>query len=460
MDANNMKKLSQSLSAKQMADILEAGSSKDRDMEPPKRQGSPTKTTMVMARQNPVDLKRFRPPLGRSKAVPKPVREVTAPVVRTEAGKPKRPAVKKGSPFYVPSSLDFEDLQPGGKKDKRMKGLSGAQKKWYRRALLEGKSPECALLAAKDRGGKTIPVTKASKRELSDESRSATAQTSKFPRTEKGGAESRRPAPQLRHPKEDIAEQVEGIEMCVLRAEYPEVLLTKGEMEVIEKHIIEQIIKGWRDKIRLDYFKHGPGYINTKAADATTAEWLRQAIWGANIKLGMNLKVAVGNEIPRSKLVTMFFPKSEGITKEDILKGIKSSNDLDTERWQVAKEELVEGKGKTLKVLIDEHQQRKLVALKHTIRFLFYTIKVHGARSKTATDEDEGNTPKEGPIADFIPPEKPAKEPEGEAMVTEEEQPEEVLSLREEDELLDEKDEEGDPARPAGTDIESGPVAE
>ena len=72
--------------------------------------------------------------------------------------------------------------------------------------------------------------------------------------------------------------------------------------------------------------------MTVTVANRSTAEWLRKTIWSANAKLGKNLKVVEGDEIPKAKLITMFLPKAEKLSKEDILKAITASNDLDTEQ--------------------------------------------------------------------------------------------------------------------------------
>lgn len=54
--------------------------------------------------------------------------------------------------IYVPTSADFEDEKLGGRKDKNLRQLSGAQTKWYHRALFGGDTPEIALTKARHRG--------------------------------------------------------------------------------------------------------------------------------------------------------------------------------------------------------------------------------------------------------------------------------------------------------------------
>lgn len=411
MDSINLnKELKQSLTANELANILEAGCSKDQGAVPKYRKGSPAKTGTQkpgLVRQDPTDLKKFRPPLGRTGAATSP-----APKSGNKKDKNRNFAkAEKGSPFYVPTSADFEDDKPGGRKDKNLRQLSGAQMKWYRRALLEGETPEAALAKAKHRGSsQAAPKVKdAGKRELSEDSKSTEARPYKFSRTMEGSTELRKPVhkPQQK-PQHETAEGSFG--MAILDANYPSKLMEEEEMKEVESFLIKKVVEGWTSKIRIHNLKLGPGYITLRVEDSQTAAWLRQAIWAGNTALKKNLKVVEGTEVPQARLITMFLPRAEDMSREDILKAIKSSNELDTERWQVisdapAKDKEGKDVGKTLKALIDEHQQKKLADAKHVIHFLFSSVNVYGARSAQTTTST-GPKPEEGlsqsPTADPV----------------------------------------------------------
>lgn len=416
MDSKNINKaLKQGVTATQLADILEAGSSSNEGVIPKQRQGSPTKTSSQgtaksgnarsqMARLDPRDLKNFRPPLGRS------VANTTTPQTGKREGKTRYPKAEKGSPYYVPTSADFGDDLPGGKKDKNLRQLSGAQTKWYRRALLEGDNPETALLKAKQRGHtqatqkEAAPKTDAGKRGLSTDSQSPDIQPSKYSKTSTGSTELRKPVHKPhKPPRHEPAEGSFG--MAILDSHYPSSLMTEAEMRDVESFLIGKVIEGWTTKIRIHNLKLGPGYINLTVEDSQTATWLRQMVWSMNITLKKNLKVVEGAEIPQARLITMFLPRAGKMTRENILKAIRSSNDLETDRWQVVSDDTTKDKegreiGKTLKALIDEDQQKKLADMKHVIHFIFGQVSVYGARSATPkgqnTHTSTGLAPKEG----------------------------------------------------------------
>lgn len=171
--------------------------------------------------------------------------------------------------------------------------------------------------------------------------------------------------------------------MAILDAHYPSELLKEEQMRKVEGFLIDKIVEGWSCKIRINNLKLGPGYITLNSEDSPTAAWLKQAVWAANTTLKINLKVVEEPNLPQAKLITMFLPKTEKMPREKILQAIKSSNDLDTERWQVISDAKgKEGKtvGRTLKSLIDENQQEKLSGIKNVIHFIFGPVDVYGQR--------------------------------------------------------------------------------
>lgn len=422
MDSKTLnKQLKQGLTASELADTLEAGCSTNQGAVPKTKKVSPSKPGPLgptMIRQNPAEMRKFRPPLGRTGAV-------VPPAPRDgdrKAGTRNFAKAEKGSPYYIPTSADFADDEPGGKRDRNLRHLSGAQQKWYRRALLEGDTPDVAINKAKPRGnaqakprantqakprGNTQAAPKGKdtgKRGLSEDSLRTEAQPSKFSRTMKGGAELRKPGPKPhRQPRQETAEG--GIGMAILDAKYPSKLMSESEMRKVEDFLIGKVVEGWTSKIRIHNLKLGPGYITLKAEDSQTAAWLRQAIWAGNTSLKLDLKVVEGSEIPVTRLITMFLPRAEKMTRKDILSAIKNSNDLETERWLVMSDDIAKDKegrevGRTLKALVDEHQQKKLADMKNVVHFIFGTVDVYGARSARAEAQaptSTGPTPTEGP---------------------------------------------------------------
>ena len=154
--------------------------------------------------------------------------------------------------------------------------------------------------------------------------------------------------------------------------------------------------------------------------------------------------MAEGDEIPRPTLITIFLPKADRLSKEDILKAIKASNDLETERWSIVREETAEGRGKTLKILIDDQQREKIAGTGYCIRFLYYQVKVYGARKPPPKNTtSKGNPPTEdtagaGTQATRDEEAMEGGPPEGEEDSEADVQIEELLTPEEEEELLSE----------------------
>ena len=497
MDNSNLKNwLKQGLTANELADRLEAGCS-NQSSGSKAQKGSNTQSMAkgtakssnteghTMVRQNPGEMIKFRPPLGTKVAAGKPTPSGTGAAntkePREESLKGKKPDLRrdKGSIHYVPLASDFVDEEPGGRKDKNLKGMTGAQQKWYRRALLGGKSVKEALEAAKSRpkmpGNEQQRARGTLKRERSDESKTSETD-SKFSKAEEKGVALRKPTYRPR-PTAKKQEGEGGAKMVgILHSEHPQSVLSQEEMKEIESLLIKEMIAGWTEKIRFDAIKYQTGYILLEAADETSVNWAKKAIWKANASGKFTLKVAEGEELPQQKLITMFLPRAETLSREEILKLIEVSNDLDTGRWRVIKEGAVEGKGKTLRALVDEQQQNKIAELKHEIRFLFSKVNVYGLRSSeggaNSGKDPEEDAPKDneedkGEEGDAVPttPYNSTEERE-EDMETGEEDPmsqnpppEEEEDLLDEETLLEEevllqedRKEDGESEPPEGTD--------
>lgn len=389
--------LKQGLTATQLADTLEPGCSHASATHSKKgdHQGRSSDTQEArMVRQDPSSLRQFRPPLNRGASVQNNPRgqkdkEVTQ----------RRPKAEKGSVHYVPISADFADDAPGGKHDKRLRHMAGAQKKVYRRALLDGKPVDVAFniskrrgdLPASNRGSQPDPRVaredrQPNKRVLSNDS--TEDPTVKFSRGEHGGTPARQPGARPHRPARNLAEEDKSTEvgstrMAIMLTNYPAELLKDNQMKDIEDFISLQACKEVNGKIYLDSIKRSAGFILIQVADDDSAQWVRRTVWKACNKLGMSIKSVTGVDIPKPTLITMYLPRAENLSKEQILKAIENSNDLDTKRWHVVREELPKkGNGKTMKILVDDHERGKLVKAEGIIRFLFSKVKVYGLHGK------------------------------------------------------------------------------
>lgn len=150
-------------------------------------------------------------------------------------------------------------------------------------------------------------------------------------------------------------------------------------MGAIERFLGKQACQGWTSKIYLDYIKYKAGFLIIGVGDEATLAWAERKIWQANRDMELKLKSLKGDLIPRPRMATMFLPKAEGMTEEEILGALQSSNEVNTKEWTVlscAKE----GKGMLLKVSVDVAEQERIAELNHTLRFLFTRTEVHGLK--------------------------------------------------------------------------------
>ena len=119
------------------------------------------------------------------------------------------------------------------------------------------------------------------KRERSDESKTSETD-SKFSNADEKGVALRHPRYRPR-PTAKKQESERGVKMVgILHSEHPQSILLQEEMKEIESLLIKEMIAGWTEKIRFDAIKYQTGYILLEAADETSVNWAKKAIWKAN----------------------------------------------------------------------------------------------------------------------------------------------------------------------------------
>lgn len=273
--------------------------------------------------------------------------------------------------------------QPGGLDDPLRRGLSGAGVRWYLRHLTEGMPPEEARKKAVER---------------------------KVPQADppQGNAPKKRGASQLTPQKEpdlkrrkvpstaaatrthtSYAEAASSIKVAILPKEQGE-SLSADELTTLEEAIVGEMMLGAESSLQFAGIHFRPGMLVVDCVDKQTADWLvgkghQLAKWE-----GKELRACMGDDIPRAHVVTIFFPRSNKMSEEQLLSLVKTQNrGLNTQLWKILSSK-EEASGKLISISIDEESRERILDVGGSIFFRFGKLPVHGLRRKP-----EGNKERE-----------------------------------------------------------------
>lgn len=341
------------------------------------------------ARKHPTHLRRSPPRKGMQSGSSKPNQKAT-----------KDPAMSHRHP--LPSRG-----QPGGLDDPLRRGLSGAGVKWYLRFLNQGISPEEARTKAD--GKKTGSVADSAQeplrgkrgnehitppQELVAKRSKRAAALEEGPSTSR---QARKSAPRERTGTAKCATNYAGavkqIRVAVLPKEYPLVTLSNDELTDLEEAIIDQVTIGWDYKLKFEGIHFKPGLLLLDCANPQTAEWLKEVAPKLQNWKGVELMACLGDDIPKTRNITIFIPRSAGQEHSKTLKLIDAQNeDLNTRLWKIVSSR-EEGNGQVLSIRVDEESAEVLIRAGHAIHYRFGRLPVHGLKKTREQHEAD----KEGP---------------------------------------------------------------
>ncbi|XP_050512864.1 uncharacterized protein LOC126888559 [Diabrotica virgifera virgifera] len=264
--------------------------------------------------------------------------------------------------------------EPGGRDDPLRRGLSGAGCRWYLRYLSQGISPETAR-----------------KKALEHKSQEPASQKRKRTETVISPAQK-----EVKRKKEEVGEQTTtsvGMSSCaaalksekiaILPKGFPENTLSAEQQTLVEEAIVQEMFAEWEHKLQFGGIHFKPGYLVVDCETPQSAEWLRLKVPQIRKWEGGELTTCKGDDIPRSHVVTVFLPRSKGLSAEKLLQLIEVQNEgLAIGRWKVlsAKEEAA---GQLLRAAIDELSCAALRKNGCTIFYRFGKIPVHGIKRET-----------------------------------------------------------------------------
>lgn len=301
--------------------------------------------------------------------------------------------------------------------DPLRKGMSGAATKWYKRFLLEGKSPAVAReLALSRKVGPAqapkfplppgaAPGNREMSRETSPRHEPKRARRLDSPGPSSGRSTPRTPASNTRNPRavpkplDKEKDTVKAIQVGVVHEDFPHTQLSKETMEELEDAIAGKIILGWRSLIRLEGIHFQAGHFIVSCCDQDTVEWLEKVALEVGEELSIPLRTLKGVELPKDQKISVWLPKAHLMTEETTLATIEGSNPVDTKSWKVIKCATA-GPGRILVAKINSGEQAKLASQRLKLFFRFKRLDVHGLKGSVSPEakqgKDEANGEEEG----------------------------------------------------------------
>ncbi|XP_043070871.1 uncharacterized protein LOC116805988 [Drosophila grimshawi] len=287
--------------------------------------------------------------------------------------------------------------QPGGLDDPNRRNLCGSRVKWYLRYLQQGLTPDVALKKATEpREASTAPAP-APKRRSSTLTPSVATPKRVCPvvkgatrgsvamkvaegldlRPSTSRAAAMKPSsPTSTEPRLSYADMAKKLKVAVLPVEFPYVMLSHGDLSVLEETIIDEVIASGGDiAVSFASIHFRVGFLVIECSDEASADWLRTVASRLQSWKGVPLECKVGDDIPSPHCITLFCPRSVDRTTESLLVLLQNQNGIKTDTWKVISRRN-EGGGALLVIGIDELSKNIIVEKGHQIFFRYGTIPV------------------------------------------------------------------------------------
>jgi len=166
-------------------------------------------------------------------------------------------------------------------------------------------------------------------------------------------------------PRASYATITKKVRVAVLPAEYPQVILSHGDLSALEESIMDEIsVTGWGTAVAFTGIHFRVGHIVIDCADDDSADWLMTVAPRLSSWKGVPLDVRLGDNIPSPHTITIFCPRSADRATDNLLVMLSNQNKLETEAWRVVSRRN-EGGGALLVIGIDEIAREDIVAKGH-----------------------------------------------------------------------------------------------
>ncbi|XP_043070321.1 uncharacterized protein LOC122322403 [Drosophila grimshawi] len=271
--------------------------------------------------------------------------------------------------------------QPGGLDDPNRRNLCGSRVKWYLRYLQQGLNPDEALKKAKEPREEVAAPAPASKRRSSSLTPpvatpkrmcpgvvgaargSAAAKVLKNngagnldlrPSTSRAAA-TKPSSPTPTEPRLSYADMAKKVKVAVLPVGFPRVMLSHGDLSVLEEAIIDEVIASDGDvAVSFVGIHFRVGFL-LRIATSRLQSWK-----------GVPLECKVGDDIPSPHCITLFCPRSAARSTESLLALLRNQNRIETDTWKVISRRN-EGGGALLVIGIDELSKNVIVEKGHQV---------------------------------------------------------------------------------------------
>ncbi|XP_026842396.1 uncharacterized protein LOC6592052 [Drosophila persimilis] len=228
--------------------------------------------------------------------------------------------------------------QPGGVGDPLTKGLKKKARKRYNRYLREGMLPKEARVRAINPNGYQKAAAK--------------NKTTVAPPAMKGGLKRKIPSQATTVAPKRAKKAREGrgpIDMAILATRYPLRLLTKNEATIVEKELVDEMLKGSSHSINFDGIHFKTGLIIVKCRDDRSKQWLELTVPKVCGIGKVQLRTCPMDDLPSMKIVTIEIPDAAEQKVQAAVRLLRKQNsDLDSDAWILLKCSNTKGGGRSI----------------------------------------------------------------------------------------------------------------
>ncbi|XP_017047534.1 uncharacterized protein LOC108092457 isoform X2 [Drosophila ficusphila] len=137
-------------------------------------------------------------------------------------------------------------------------------------------------------------------------------------------------------PPKAVGSNRKGFSIAVMAKNYPEVIMSKEQLTMIEAALVDEMRKGWKSSINFGGIEFLPGLILVVCLDMNSKQWLEQVVPKIKVVPGITLSSCRKNEIPATKGFTVLVPRSFEEPDQVTMDLLKDQNsDLLSKTWRL-----------------------------------------------------------------------------------------------------------------------------
>lgn len=180
----------------------------------------------------------------------------------------------------------------------------------------------------------------------------------------------------------NFSNALKTLKVGVFLENYPEENLTNTQMGQIQENILMKVIeKETPPSPQFSGYAYRPGWLSISCDNEATAEWLKNIIGSVEPWEGAKLKAVDEADLPKSKVLSCYFPNSSHDDTEKILKLIKAQNGLASSEWKILRR-TNEGTAAHLIMSVDLASIEQLKKQDYKISFKFSKVILHNKSEK------------------------------------------------------------------------------